>query len=124
MTPPKPYSNSELVSTFYKLAKFHDAMKQLSIIHRDVKLDNIFLSSKGEPKVGDFGTAIDGLSEGTDFSIKGTEPYFSPAKREAMDSGEIRVNEDPEKGDVWSLGICFLECVMMQRPERINYKNS
>lgn len=48
------------LSHFCRIAQIIDAMKYLKaqkVIHRDLKLGNLFLNEKMEVKVGDFGLA-------------------------------------------------------------------
>lgn len=71
-------------------------------IHRDLKSQNIFLTSKGEVKLGDFGIAKV-LSHTRDIAktMVGTPYYISP---------EI-INSAPYsfKTDIWSLGVILYE---------------
>jgi eukaryotic-like serine/threonine-protein kinase len=69
------------------------------VVHRDVKPDNLFLSSQGMLKVLDFGLAkidrMDGLtSAGT---VIGTLEYMSPE--------QIRGQAVDHRTDIWALGI-------------------
>ena len=51
---------------------------QLNIIHRDIKLENIFVSSFGDFKVGDFGIARKLEKASDSLSQKGTYNYMAP----------------------------------------------
>lgn len=48
------------------------------IIHRDVKIDNIFVSNKGEYKIGDFGVSKIVSDETRASSIKGAPNFLAP----------------------------------------------
>lgn len=76
-----------------------DYLSSLAIIHRDVKISNIFLSG-GQYKVGDFGFAIKATSNFRDVTI-GSPIYMSP-------EGLIHNIYGP-KTDVWALGIMIYE---------------
>ena len=69
------------------------------IIHRDLKLGNLFLNEKLEIKVGDFGLAaklsFDGEKRKT---ICGTPNYIAPEILEGKTGHSFEV-------DVWSLGV-------------------
>ena len=55
-----------------------DFCHECNIIHRDIKPDNIFISSFGEYKLGDFGIAREGSRHTTVMSQRGTYSYMSP----------------------------------------------
>jgi eukaryotic-like serine/threonine-protein kinase len=82
------------------------------VVHRDVKPDNLFLSSQGMLKVLDFGLAkldrMDGLtSAGT---IVGTLEYMSPE--------QIRGQAVDHRTDIWALGIVLYEMLTGVSPFR------
>lgn len=49
----------------------------LSLLHRDIKLENLFISSRGHLQLGDFGLAISVLEERA-ISPVGTLEYMAP----------------------------------------------
>jgi NIMA (never in mitosis gene a)-related kinase 1/4/5 len=55
-------------------------MHALAVIHRDVKLENIFIGSGGELKLGDFGLTMSMKQEAA-ISPVGTVEYMSPEVR-------------------------------------------
>lgn len=71
--------------------------EQANIIHRDVKIENIFVSDKGVFKLGDFGIAKDLSQTGLAASIKGTPLYMAP---------EVYKGQPYDKtADTYSLGL-------------------
>lgn len=54
-----------------------EELSKNSIIHRDVKLSNIFLTKKKAPKIADFGFAIKSTIRFKDLNI-GSPLYMSP----------------------------------------------
>lgn len=85
------------------------------LCHRDIKPGNLFLSSAGEIKLGDFGSALVSEPMQTAYSITGTPMFLSPKLRfsyarflEGQEDG--RASHDPYKSDVYSLGLTLLYC--------------
>ncbi|KAH9943970.1 hypothetical protein B0H21DRAFT_747282 [Amylocystis lapponica] len=91
-------------------------MSSLTILHRDIKLTNIFIDGNGDCKVGDFGLATSSLaavdpSDLTQTIINdaemtldvGTRLYIAP---EVQSRGGPR---NHQKADMYSLGIVFFE---------------
>lgn len=104
---PEPY----ILAWFVQIAMALNHVHSLKVIHRDVKTSNIFITSSGVIKLGDFG--ISRILEGTrEFahSLVGTPYYLAP---------EI-ISEKPYsfKADVWSLGVVLYELMVGSHPFR------
>ena len=80
------------------------------IIHRDLKLGNLFLSEKMEIKVGDFGLATKLEYEGEKKrTICGTPNYIAPEILEGKTGHSYEV-------DVWSLGVIIYTLLIGKPP--------
>lgn len=80
-----------------------------NILHRDLKSQNIFLTSKAIVKLGDFGIAK--VLDATDDQAKtqiGTPYYLSPEICESKPYGRA--------SDVWSLGVVLFELAALEMP--------
>lgn len=51
------FSESQILAWFVQMALALKHVHERKILHRDLKTQNIFLTSKGEVKIGDFGIA-------------------------------------------------------------------
>ncbi|CAH8856746.1 unnamed protein product [Trichobilharzia szidati] len=95
------------------LKHIHDRM----ILHRDIKTQNVFLTSKGRLKLGDFGIAKV-LNHTLDLARTciGTPYYLSP---------EICENKPYDhKSDIWALGCVLYEMTTLKHAfEAGNMKN-
>ena len=77
------------------------------IIHRDIKIDNIFLSENGDYKLGDFGIARQLEATQGEMSKKGTVLYMAP---------EVFRGENYDKTvDIYSLGIVLYRLLNKNR---------
>ncbi|KAK2952819.1 putative Cell cycle serine/threonine-protein kinase CDC5/MSD2 [Blattamonas nauphoetae] len=91
-----------------------------NVIHRDLKLGNIFLGTKDEIKVGDFGLAAK-LTHKRERrkTICGTPNYLAP---EILTGGE---NGHSFEVDVWALGVILYTMVVGRPPfETANVKET
>ncbi|CAL8123801.1 unnamed protein product [Orchesella dallaii] len=93
----------------YFLRQILEGVKYLheeeKIIHRDLKLGNIFITSGMKLKIGDFGLATELESE--DRKYVGTPNYIAPEIVE-------RIGYDC-KADIWSIG-CLLYALLIGKP--------
>ena len=72
-------------------------------IHRDLKLENIFLTKDMKVIVGDLGEAFKGAESG---SIAGSQFISAPEALRAFDTNDSNVVYN-HKMDIWSLGCCL-----------------
>ena len=87
------------------------ALHDSKICHRDLKCANIFLSSKGELKLGDFNVSKV-LHRGMLHTQTGTPYYASP---------EVWQDKPyDQKSDIWSLGCVLYEMIAKRAPFKSN----
>ncbi len=80
------------------------------IIHRDLKLGNLFLTDKMELKVGDFGLATKLEFEGErKRTVCGTPNYIAPEILESKSGHSYEV-------DIWSLGVIIYTLIVGKPP--------
>jgi len=91
--------------TVKALSYIHDNHR----IHRDIKSDNILLSTRGEIKIADFGFAAQLTQDKQKRNTVVGTPYW-------MAPELIRGNDYSFKVDVWSLGIMMTEMLEGQPP--------
>jgi NIMA (never in mitosis gene a)-related kinase len=105
----RPLSETEILSTFVQILLALSYLHEKHILHRDLKPDNIFLTSLGIVKLGDFGVAKT-LEHTTDFAktLIGTPYYLAP---ELWESQPYNM-----PADIWSLGAVLYEMACLKKP--------
>ena len=85
-------------------------MHQFNVIHRDLKLGNLFLSDKMEIKIGDFGLATRLEYEGErKRTICGTPNYIAPEILEGKSGHSFEV-------DIWAVGVIIYTLLIGKPP--------
>ncbi|WP_265444533.1 DUF5050 domain-containing protein [Acetivibrio straminisolvens] len=97
--------------------------EQKKIIHRDIKDENIFVTSDGKFKLGDFGIAKELTRISLASSIRGTPLYMAPEV--------YRGRPYDSRSDLYSLGIVIYKLLnhgrfpfMPPYPQELKYKDS
>jgi serine/threonine-protein kinase len=105
-----PLPLSETVHVFEKVCEAIDYVHRHGVIHRDIKSNNIKISSEGKVKLLDFGIAKgQGTQQLTQVgSVIGTLQYLAPEL--------IRGGTADASGDVWALGVLLYEMVTGRVP--------
>jgi len=96
-----------ILNWFLQICFALDYVHQQKILHRDIKTTNIFVTSSGAVKLGDFG--ISKLLENTEdaaMTVVGTPYYMSP---EVCQSKPYTY-----KSDVWALGCVLYELCSLE----------
>ncbi|KAG7666755.1 hypothetical protein Ndes2437B_g08469 [Nannochloris sp. 'desiccata'] len=107
----------------YPLLATLSRLHELNIIHRDIKLENIFLDASGRVRLGDFGLTMSMRQEAA-ISPVGTVEYMAPEvvalpSVDMVTSGRVRASTIPptsEKVDIWALGVTLYELVTGRLP--------
>lgn len=98
----------EAVSIAIQVAKGIEDAHNHQIIHRDIKPQNIMISTDGKVKVTDFGIARAATAETVTMVVMGSVHYISP---EQARNGYVDY-----KSDIYSLGIVMYEMVTGRVP--------
>lgn len=97
----------EVVNIGVDICSALEVCEKHNIIHRDIKIDNIFVSSNGDYKLGDFGIARQLEATQGEMSQKGTLSYMAP---------EVYRGEGYDKTvDIYSLGLLLYRLLNKNR---------
>lgn len=91
----------EAIGIGVQIAQGMQAAHDNSIIHRDIKPQNIIISKEGKVKVTDFGIAKAATSNTITSNAMGSVHYISPE--------QARGGYSDEKSDIYSLGVTMYE---------------
>jgi len=105
-----PLPTATTLSTFRAVVEAIAYLHDNGIVHRDIKSNNIKLTSKGEVKLLDFGIAKAGHSPQLTAlgDVIGTFEYLSPE--------QLAGNQADARSDIWALGVLLYEMVSGRVP--------
>jgi serine/threonine protein kinase len=105
----QPFVNSDVVYIAFSVLSALHCLHQHLILHRDVKPDNVLVTSDGAARLADFGIATAlALPSDRRHSVIGTSHYLAP---EIIMSAGYDV-----KVDIWSLGLSLIELLDGKHP--------
>lgn len=112
----KQFFDERVISNwFIQILIALEYIHQKKILHRDIKLSNIFLTKSGKIKIGDFGISKQLTTEVNKAqTLVGTPYYLSP---------EVCKNEPyTYKSDIWSLGCVLYELCALEVNQDENHQ--
>ena len=108
----KKLTETEVIKLGQDICTALQLCAQRNIIHRDVKPENIFVSSFGDFKIGDFGIARELEKTGGSLSSKGTYSYMAPEVKNS--------NHYDATVDTYSLGLVLYKLLNNNRLPFLN----
>jgi hypothetical protein len=119
------FNDMIIAPIFYKLASSFATMKDAGIYHSDIKPHNFLVDQYWNIKIIDFSISMVKNEDMTtlatgNFPLQGTDGYMSPELEEAKVNKSAVTRYNPEKSDVFSLGLVFLQMLTYQSVKGFN----
>ena len=102
-----PFRVYDVIQLGIDMCRALEVCRELNIVHRDIKPDNIFVSANGKFKLGDFGVARTIEKTMAGLSRKGTYSYMAPEIYNGKEYGF--------EADIYSLGIVLYKLLNNNR---------
>ena len=118
----QPLNLAELLDLSMQMADAFDAAHAKRVVHRDIKPANIFITTRGQIKIMDFGLAkIEGRPEtGPDAPTALMNPVTAPGSAFGtvgyMSPEQVRGEELDKRTDLFSFGVVLYEMVTCKSP--------
>lgn len=108
------YMERQALMIVLKVSEALIAAEKASLVHRDIKPDNIMLTRNGVVKLADLGIAKTAFNTGGDqkkdkTSLTGTPAYMSP--EQTLDPNTVDI-----RADIYSLGVTLFEMLTGTKP--------
>lgn len=102
--PPNKLALRDRLGLFSQLLEAIHYAHQNGVVHRDLKPDNVMITTEGRVKIMDFGLAVldDNHSQTRENQIMGTLAYFAPEQAKGSKGVDLRA-------DVYALGVILFE---------------
>lgn len=103
------FTEEEILNIFCQIVMGLKVIHRYKIIHRDLKMRNIFINKNGLVKIGDFGISkVLDSDEAKARTLVGTPFYFSPEM--------CQFQEYDQSIDIWALGVVLYELCFLDYP--------
>ena len=103
-----PFDEGTVRRYTHQLLQGLEYLHSKKIAHRDLKGDNLFLDSKDNLKVGDFGTSKELQTMRVTDSVAGTPNFMAPEV--------IACSGHSFQADIWSVGCCVIQMLTGKPP--------
>ena len=118
-----------LATIFMNLLKSFSEMEAMGIFHGDIKPHNILTDQYWNMKIIDFSVSVVRNTDITDGvtgknPVQGTIGYMAPELEALAAQGQNIGIYSPERADVFSLGLVFLQILTLRRLEGLNTFNA